>query len=409
VNGRKQTIADLPEDALRGKRVLVRVDYNVPLDESGQITDDTRITSTLPTLDALLQQGARVILMAHFGRPKGKPEPSMSLAPVAKRLEKLLEGRTVRFVGDTVGTEARTAIGTMYDGDVLLLENTRFLPGEEKNDGALAEQMAALGDVYVNDAFGAAHRAHASTAGVATVMRAQGKPAVAGLLMDRELEYLGRALAEPRRPFVAILGGAKISGKIDVIRSLLPKVDRLLIGGAMANTFFKAMGLATGTSLVEDDRLEMARELLSTSGDRLVLPSDAVVAEKMEAGQAAQTVEREAIPADRMVLDIGPKTVAEYRRVLADAGTVLWNGPMGVSEVPEFAAGTKGVAEAVAEATDRGATTIIGGGDSAAAVAELGLEHRMSHVSTGGGASLEFLEGKELPGVAALSDAGASA
>jgi phosphoglycerate kinase len=408
VSGRKQTLTDLPEDALRGKRVLVRVDYNVPLDDDGGITDDTRITSTLPTLDALLQQGARVILLAHFGRPKGKPEPSMSLKPVAARLEELLEGRTVRFVEDTVGTAARTAVGMMYDGDVLLLENTRFDPREEANDRALAQEMAALGDVYVNDAFGAAHRAHASTAGVATVMRALGKPAVAGLLMDRELEYLGRALAEPKRPFVAILGGAKISGKIDVIRSLLPQVDHLLIGGAMANTFFRAMDLATGTSLVEDDRLEMARELLASSGDKLVLPVDAVVAEKMEAGQAVQTVEREAIPGDRMVLDVGPRTVEEFRRILATARTVLWNGPMGVSEVPEFAAGTRGVAEAVADATDRGATTIIGGGDSAAAVAELGLEHRMSHVSTGGGASLEFLEGKELPGVAALSDAGAA-
>jgi len=405
VSGRKQTLADLQDDALAGRRVVVRVDYNVPLDEAGRITDDTRITSTLPTLDALLQRGARVILLAHFGRPKGKPVPEMSLRPVAVRLAELLEGRRVRFVDDTVGPAARSAIGTLYDGDVLLLENTRFLPGEEKNDGALAEEMAALGDVFVNDAFGAAHRAHASTAGIATVMRARGKPAVAGLLMDRELEYLGRALAEPKHPFVAILGGAKISGKIDVIRSLLPKVDRLLIGGAMANTFFRAMGLATGTSLVEEDRLEMARELLASSGDKLVLPVDAVVAERMAAGASTRTVTREAIPADRMVLDVGPRTVDEYRRILADAGTVLWNGPMGVFEVPEFAAGTKGVAEAVAEATDRGATTIIGGGDSAAAVAELGLEHRMSHVSTGGGASLEFLEGKELPGVAALSDA----
>ncbi|HEV3050629.1 MAG TPA: phosphoglycerate kinase [Longimicrobium sp.] len=405
MSGRKKTVTDLTSEQLRGRRVLVRVDYNVPLDDDGRITDDTRITTTLPTLDALLQQGARVILLAHFGRPKGKPVPEMSLRPVADRLRELLEGRRVEFVADTVGHEARTAIGTMYDGDVLLLENTRFDAGEEKNDSALAEQMAALGDVYVNDAFGAAHRAHASTAGVAVVMRAQGKPAVAGLLMDRELEYLGRALAEPQRPFVAILGGAKISGKIDVIRSLLPKVDRLLIGGAMANTFFKAMGLATGTSLVEDDRLDMARELQSTRGDKLVLPVDAVVAEKMEAGQPVQTVEREAIPADRMVLDVGPRTVEEYRRILGEAKTVLWNGPMGVFEVAEFAAGTKGVAEAVAEATDRGATTIIGGGDSAAAVAELGLEARMSHVSTGGGASLEFLEGKELPGVAALEDA----
>jgi phosphoglycerate kinase len=405
VSGSKKTVADLTPGQLRGRRVLVRVDYNVPLDDGGQITDDTRITTTLPTLDALLQQGARVILLAHFGRPKGKPVPEMSLRPVAERLRELLEGRRVEFVGDTVGHEARTAIGTMYDGDVLLLENTRFLPGEEKNDSGLAEEMAALGDVFVNDAFGAAHRAHSSTAGVATVMRGQGKPVVAGLLMDRELQYLGGALDEPKRPFVAILGGAKISGKIDVIRSLLPKVDRLLIGGAMANTFFKAMGLATGTSLVEDDRLDMARDLQQTSGDKLVLPVDAVVAEKMEAGLPVQTVDREAIPADRMVLDVGPRTVEEYRRILSDAGTVLWNGPMGVFEVPEFAAGTRGVAEAVAEATDRGATTIIGGGDSAAAVGELGLESRMSHVSTGGGASLEFLEGKELPGVAALEDA----
>lgn len=405
MSARKKTIADLTEAQVRGRRVLVRVDYNVPLDDDGRITDDTRITSTLPTLDALLQQGARVILLAHFGRPKGKPVPEMSLKPVADRLRELLEGRRVEFVEDIVGSAARHAVGTMYDGDVLLLENTRFDAGEEKNDSALAERMAELGDVFVNDAFGAAHRAHSSTAGVATVMRAQGKPVVAGLLMDRELQYLGRALAEPQRPFVAILGGSKISGKIDVIRSLLPQVDRLLIGGAMANTFFKAMGLATGTSLVEDDRLEMARELQATSGDKLVLPVDAVVAEKMETGQAAQTVDREAIPADRMVLDIGPKTVEEYRRVLGDARTVLWNGPMGVFEVPEFAAGTRGVAEAVAEATDRGATTIIGGGDSAAAVGELGLESRMSHVSTGGGASLEFLEGKELPGVAALEDA----
>jgi phosphoglycerate kinase len=408
VSTRKRTIADLTEAELRGKRVLVRVDYNVPLDDGGEITDDTRITSTLPTLDALLQQGARVILLSHFGRPKGKPEPSMSLRPVAARLAELLEGRRVEFVEDTTGFAARTAIGTLYDGDVLLLENTRFHPGEEKNDSALAQEMAGLGDVYVNDAFGAAHRAHASTAGVAVVMRGQGKPTVAGLLMDRELEYLGRALTEPQRPFVALLGGAKISGKIDVIRSLLPKVDHLLIGGAMANTFFRAMGLATGTSLVEDDRVQMARELLASSGDKLVLPVDAVVAATMDAGQQTRTVDRGQIPADRMVLDVGPRTVEEYRRILGTARTVLWNGPMGVFEVAEFAAGTRGVAEAVAEATDRGATTIIGGGDSAAAVAELGLEHRMSHVSTGGGASLEFLEGRELPGVAALSDAGAA-
>ncbi|HEX8321239.1 phosphoglycerate kinase [Longimicrobium sp.] len=400
-------MADLKDEDVRGKRVLVRVDYNVPI-EDGRITDDKRITSTLPTLDALLQRGARVVLLAHFGRPKGKPNAEMSLRPVAAHLETLLEGRSVRFVEETVGLQAGGAVSLMQDGEVLLLENTRFLPGEEKNDSSLAEEMSALGDVYVNDAFGAAHRAHASTAGVAIAMKAYGKPAVAGLLMDRELQYLGGALAEPERPFVAILGGAKISGKIDVIRSLLPKVDHLLIGGAMANTFFRAMGLATGTSLVEDDRVDMARELLATAGDKLVIPVDAVVAPKLEAGQTTQTVARESIPSDQSVLDVGPKTVEEFRRILSTARTVLWNGPMGVFEIAEFAAGTRGVAEAVAEATDRGATTIIGGGDSAAAVAELGLEARMSHVSTGGGASLEFLEGKELPGVAALNNAVAS-
>ena len=404
---RKATIADLQDEDVRGKRVLVRVDYNVPI-EDGRITDDKRITSTLPTLDALLQRGARVILLAHFGRPKGKPNAEMSLSPVAAHLERLLEGRSVRFVEETVGLQAGGAVSLMQDGEVLLLENTRFLPGEEKNDSSLAEEMSALGDVYVNDAFGAAHRAHSSTAGVAIAMKPYGKPAVAGLLMDRELQYLGGALAQPERPFVAILGGAKISGKIDVIRSLLPKVDHLLIGGAMANTFFRAMGLATGTSLVEDDRVDMARELLAAAGDKLVIPVDAVVAPKLEAGQATQTVARESIPADQSVLDVGPRTVEEFRRILATARTVLWNGPMGVFEIAEFAAGTRGVAEAVAEATDRGATTIIGGGDSAAAVAEIGLEARMSHVSTGGGASLEFLEGKELPGVAALNDAKAS-
>ncbi|HEY0035427.1 MAG TPA: phosphoglycerate kinase, partial [Longimicrobium sp.] len=273
---RKATIADLRDEDVRGKRVLVRVDYNVPI-ENGRITDDKRITSTLPTLDALLQRGARVVLLAHFGRPKGKPNAEMSLRPVAAHLETLLEGRSFRFVEETVGLQAGGAVSLMQDGEVLLLENTRFLPGEEKNDSSLAEEMSALGDVYVNDAFGAAHRAHASTAGVAIAMKAYGKPAVAGLLMDRELQYLGRALSEPERPFVAILGGSKISGKIDVIRSLLPQVDRLLIGGAMANTFFRAMGLGTGTSLVEEDRVDLARELIAEAGEKLLLPTDCVV------------------------------------------------------------------------------------------------------------------------------------
>ncbi|HEX6751637.1 MAG TPA: phosphoglycerate kinase [Longimicrobium sp.] len=399
----KLTLNDLPKSALAGKRVLVRVDYNVPLDADGTISDDTRIRATLPTLQYLIDAGARIVLLSHFGRPKGKPVPEMSLRPCAARLGELL-GRDVAFSGETVGAAAVEATNRLGGGDVLLLENTRFHPGEEKNDMELARQMAELGDVFVNDAFGAAHRAHSSTAGVAEVMKGEGKPVVAGFLMAKELEYLGGALEKPKRPFVAILGGAKISGKIDVINALLPKVDRLLIGGAMANTFFRAMDLQTGTSLVEDDRVEMARGLVQGAGDRLVLPVDCVVTDRLEAGGETRIVSREAIPADRMVADIGPQSVDLYRRELEGAKTVLWNGPMGVFENPAFADGTRGVAEAVATATDNGATTIIGGGDSAAAVAEMGLEDRMSHVSTGGGASLEFLEGKELPGVAALDD-----
>jgi phosphoglycerate kinase len=401
---RKQSLAELDRASLKGRRALVRVDYNVPLDDQGHITDDKRIRATLPTLAYLVDAGARIVLLSHFGRPKGKPVPEMSLRPAAERLTELLR-RPVRFVESTVGDAAVAATRELGDGDVLLLENTRFLPGEEKDDTALADQMAELGDVYVNDAFGAAHRAHSSTAAVAERMKAQGKPAVAGLLMDRELKYLGEALDQPRRPFVAILGGAKISGKIDVIQSLLPKVDRLLIGGAMANTFFRAMGLETGTSLVEDDRVPLAAELLASAGEKLVLPVDCVVAEKLAPGQHATTVARDSIPAGRSALDVGPRTVEAFRAILAGAQTVLWNGPMGVFEIEEFSQGTRGVASAVAEATDRGAVTIVGGGDSAAAVAEMGLEDRMSHVSTGGGASLEFLEGKTLPGVAALSDA----
>jgi phosphoglycerate kinase len=400
----KKTIANLRGDELDGRRVVVRVDYNVPLDDDGRITDDTRIRATLPTLDALLQQGAKVVLLAHFGRPKGKPAPEMSLRPAGERLAKLLDGRPVRFVADTVGREAHDAVSLMQPGEVVLLENTRFLPGEEKNDSALAGEMAALGDVYVNDAFGAAHRAHASTAGIAEVMRGQGKPAVAGLLMARELDYLGGVLEKPARPFAAIIGGAKISGKIDVIRSLLPKVDHLLIGGAMANTFFRAMGLGTGTSLVEEDRVDLARELLAEAGDKLLLPTDCIVTPRLEEGAASTTVAREAIPADQLVADVGPGTAEAYGRVIRAAKTVLWNGPMGVFEIPAFAEGTRSVARAAADATEGGAVTVVGGGDSAAAVAEMGLDTKISHVSTGGGASLEFLEGKVLPGVAALSD-----
>ncbi|WP_310569408.1 phosphoglycerate kinase [Gemmatimonas sp.] len=392
-----RTIRDLSAADLAGKRALVRVDFNVPLDEAGAVSDDTRITAALPTITTLLDQGAKVVLLAHFGRPKGAPEAKYSLAPIAARLTRLLP-RPVHFLGETVGATAVAATHALPNGEVLLLENTRFLAGEEQNDDALSQQLAELGDLYVNDAFGAAHRAHASTAGVAKYCR----PAVAGLLMETELAYLGGALAAPARPFVAILGGSKISGKIDVVEALLPKVDHLLIGGAMACTFFRAMGCETGNSLVEPDRLEMAKDLLARAGHKLVLPVDAVIAPSMDAGSAARVVGRESIPAGEAMFDIGPASVEQYRTLIESARTVLWNGPMGVFEKPPFDAGTFAVARAMAVATDHGATTIIGGGDSAAAVAEAGLESKMSHVSTGGGASLEFLEGKELPGVSAL-------
>jgi phosphoglycerate kinase len=399
----KLTIDGLSDEQLRGKRVLVRVDYNVPLDERQQVTDDTRIRATLPTLERLVDAGARVILTSHLGRPKGKAVPEMSLRPAAAKLAELVPYK-VDFVGDLVGDQAAAAVRDLADGHVVVLENTRYLAGEEKNDVEISRALAELADVYVNDAFGSAHRAHSSTAGVAEVLREQGKLAAAGLLMKKELEYLGSALESPRRPFVAILGGAKISGKIDVIQALLPKTDRILIGGAMANTFFRAMGLETGASLVEPDRLDMARELIQRAGDKLLLPLDVVVAQKLEAGQQTRTVPRDAIPDGWMALDVGPDTRRLYEDEIAGAGTVLWNGPMGVFEVADYAEGTARVARALVAATERGSTTVVGGGDSAAAIAELGLEDRVSHVSTGGGASLEFLEGKELPGVAALSD-----
>jgi phosphoglycerate kinase len=392
-----RTIRDLSDADLIGQRALVRVDFNVPLDATGAVSDDTRITAALPTITMLLERGAKVILLAHFGRPKGAPEAKYSLAPVAERLKQLLP-RPVHFLGETVGAAAVAATQALPNGEVLLLENTRFLAGEEKNEDALARQLALLGDVYVNDAFGAAHRAHASTAGVAKYCR----PAVAGLLMEKELSYLGGALAAPERPFVAILGGSKISGKIDVVEALLPKVDHLLNGGAMACTVFRAMGFETGTSLVEPDRLDMAKALLARAGDKLVLPLDAVIASSMDAGSSARVVGRESIPTGEAMFDVGPASVEQYRALIESARTVLWNGPMGVFEKPPFDVGTLAVARAMAVATGRGATTIIGGGDSAAAVAVAGLESKMSHVSTGGGASLEFLEGKNLPGVSAL-------
>jgi phosphoglycerate kinase len=397
---RKASIRDLSDAQLKGKRALVRVDFNVPLDSDLRITDDTRIQAALPTIRFLAERGAKVVLLSHLGRPKGKPEARYSLAPVGRHLAGLLTSR-VAFSEHTVGDEAVRLTQDLAPGDVLLLENTRFLSGEESNDPALAAALAALGDVFVNDAFGAAHRAHASTEGVAHLLR----PAVAGFLMEKELEYLGRALSEPRRPFVAILGGAKISGKIDVIAQLLPKVDGMLIGGAMACTFYQAMGLGIGKSLVEPDRVAMAKDLLATAGPRLTLPHDALVAPAIDQPGAAHAVPRDQIPDTEAMYDIGPRTAESYARAIATAKTVIWNGPMGVFERPPFDAGTMAIARAMAAATGHGATTIVGGGDSAAAVAQAGLESQMSHVSTGGGASLEFLEGKTLPGVAALDDA----
>ena len=396
----KLTIRDLPADKLRGQRALVRVDFNVPLDEHGHVSDDTRIRAAIPTIEYLINRGARVVLLSHLGRPKAKVEPKYSLEPVSRRLAELLPGRSVCFVESTDSDEAQKATHVLKDGEVVLLENTRFLPGEEKNNEGLSRTLAELGDLYVNDAFGTAHRAHASTEGVARHL----KPAVAGLLMQKELDYLSGALDAPKKPFVAILGGSKISGKIDVIEALLPKVDALLVGGAMACTFYKAMGLETGTSLVEPDRVEMAKALIEKAGTILILPHDAVVAPSIAEGAQAKSVSRENIPADMAMLDIGRGTAESYSRAILSAQTILWNGPMGVFETPPFDKGTRAIADAMAQATAKGATTIVGGGDSAAAVEQAGLASKMSHVSTGGGASLEFLEGKTLPGVDILDE-----
>jgi phosphoglycerate kinase len=395
----KKSVSDLQDAFIRGKRAFVRVDFNVPLEPDGRVADDTRIRAALPTIEYLCDRGARVVLCSHLGRPKGGPDPKFSLRPVASHLASLTK-HPVRFEATSAGDAAVTATKALADGEILVLENTRFHAGEEKNDPALSQAFAALGDFYVNDAFGSAHRAHSSTAGVAGILR----PAVAGFLMQKELDYLGRAVAQPKHPFVAILGGAKVSGKIDVIEALLPKVDGLLIGGAMACTFYRAMGLETGTSLVEPDRVDLARDLLNRARMRLTLPHDAVVADSLDKPASARVVHREAIPADAAMFDIGPDSIASFSRAIASAKTILWNGPMGVFETPPFDKGTRAIARAMADATRGGAVTIVGGGDSAAAVAEAGLESAMSHVSTGGGASLEFLEGKVLPGVAALDD-----
>ena len=391
----KRSLEQLPAAALEGKRALVRVDFNVPL-KNGTVTDDSRIRAAVPTISYLRDHGSRVVLLSHLGRPKGGPESKFSLRQIVRGIEQVL-GAPVEFVEDLSGGVAVTR--RLPRGGVALVENTRFWPGEEANDAGLARQFAALGDFYVNDAFGSAHRAHASTEGVAHLL----KPAVAGFLMERELRYLGSALDQPRHPFVAVLGGAKISGKIDVIQALLPKCDEILIGGAMACTFFASLGLEVGTSLVEPDRVALAKQLLSQGGPKLVLPRGATVAPSLERPAQRRQVSRDAIPADCAVFDIDQATADDFRARIVRAKTVIWNGPMGVFETPPFDVGTRAVAQALVDATAKGATTVVGGGDSAAAVA--GLEDRLTHVSTGGGASLEFLEGKPLPGVVALDDA----
>ena len=395
----KRTLAQLAAAHLDGQRVVVRVDLNVPMAD-GKVSDDTRIRASLPTIQYLHDKGARVVLLSHLGRPAGGPDPKYSLKPLVRDLEKQL-GFPVTFLADPTSADAVSQVRHLPRGGVALAENTRFYPGEETNDPELAGRFAALGDLYVNDAFGSAHRAHASTEGIAHRL----KPAVAGFLMDKELRFLGEAVDHPKRPFVAILGGAKISGKIDLVEALLAKVDRILIGGAMACTFFRAMGLDTGNSLVEADRVDMAKSLLAKAGDKLVLPSGAVIAQKLESGAGTREVARDQIPPGWAVYDIDSGSVTAFAAIIAGARTVIWNGPMGVFETPPFDRGTLGVARALAAATASGAVTIVGGGDSAAAVVAAGLENQVTHVSTGGGASLEFLEGKPLPGVAALDDA----
>ena len=393
----KRSLQSLDKGSLDGRRALVRVDFNCPI-QAGVVTDDTRIRAALPTIKYLRDRGARLVLLSHLGRPKGQ-DSKYSMQPVVKALEKLL-GAPVTFLPDPTAPEAITITKRLPRGGVAVAENTRFYPGEEENDPALAERFAALGDLFVNDAFGSAHRAHASTEAVARVL----KPAVSGFLMERELRYLGEALHQPRRPFVAVLGGAKISGKIDLIEALLPKVDEILLGGAMACTFFEAMGLETGNSLVEHERVDLARELMKQAGRKLVLPTGSVIARELKPGAETRTVARDAMPKGWAVYDIDPATEKAFGSIIERAGTAVWNGPMGVFETPPFDHGTLAIAQAMANATARGAVTVIGGGDSAAAVAQAGLADRITHVSTGGGASLEFLEGKELPGVAALDE-----
>jgi phosphoglycerate kinase len=387
---------------LKGKRVLVRVDFNVPLDENLNITDDTRITESLPTIKKIIADGGKAILMSHLGRPKGGPNPKYSLKPTAKRLSELV-GKEVKLAPDCIGSETKTMVDAMKNGDVLVLENVRFHSEEEKNDPAFAKQLAELGDVYINDAFGSAHRAHASTEGVTKFI----KVCAAGYLMQKELDYLGGAITNPKRPYLAILGGAKISGKIDVINNLLDKVDTLIVGGGMAFTFYKAMGKEIGTSLLEAEKVDLAKEVLENAkkaGIKFLLPTDVVVASEFKNESPSSVVSIDAIPSDKMGLDIGPESIKSFSSEVMKAKTIVWNGPMGVFEMDNFAKGTFAIAKSLADATSNGAITVIGGGDSAAAISKAGLKDKVSHVSTGGGASLEFLEGKALPGVVALND-----
>jgi phosphoglycerate kinase len=387
---------------LKGKRVLVRVDFNVPLDENLKVTDDRRISASLPTIKKIINDGGKAILMSHLGRPKGKVKPEFSLKPAAEKLSELL-GKEVKLAPDCIGDEVKKMIDQMKGGDIILLENLRFHPEEEKNDQSFSKQLAEFGDVYVNDAFGTAHRAHASTEGVTHFI----EKCAAGYLMQKELDYLGSALSEPARPYCAILGGAKISGKIDVIMNLFDKIDTLIIGGGMAFTFFKAQGREIGKSLLEEEKINLAGEVLKKaqeSGIKFLLPVDVVVASEFKNDSPAQTVKIDNIPADKMGLDIGAETVKLFSDELLNSKTIVWNGPMGVFEMDNFAKGTFAIADTLAKATEKGAVTVIGGGDSAAAITKAGLDDKVSHVSTGGGASLEFLEGKALPGVEALSD-----
>ncbi|WP_199249434.1 phosphoglycerate kinase [[Phormidium] sp. ETS-05] len=399
----KKTVANLSASDVAGKRVLVRVDFNVPLDDAGNITDDTRIRAALPTIQDLTGKGAKVILTSHFGRPKGKVNEKMRLTPVGKRLSELL-GQEVVKCDDCIGPEVAAKVGAMQNGQVALLENVRFYAQEEENEPEFAKQLASVADLYVNDAFGTAHRAHASTEGVTKYLR----PSVAGYLIEKELQYLQAAIENPQRPLAAIIGGSKVSSKIGVIETLLEKCDKLFLGGGMIFTFLKARGLSVGSSLVEEDKLDLARALEVKAKERnvaLLLPTDVVIADKFAPDANAKTVSVENIPDGWMGLDIGPDSVATFQAALAECKSVIWNGPMGVFEFDKFAAGTEAIARTLAELTPKGVTTIIGGGDSVAAVEKAGLAEKMSHISTGGGASLELLEGKELPGIAALDEA----